>query len=228
MTMKQNLLLLHGALGSKKQFLRLKIELEEVYNVYDLNFEGHGGRASNSEFSIELFTSNVIEFLHIESLEKVKIFGYSMGGYVALNTALKIPEKISQITTLGTKFNWDMESAERETMMLDPIKIEEKVPHFAAKLKEDHYPLDWKSVMEKTATMMLNMAKGAKLTDDNFKKIIHPVTIGIGDMDNMVSYEESKLVSNLLPNAKLIKLKGVKHPIDKIDVKELTNYIIEN
>ena len=37
------------------------------------------------------------------------------------------------------------------------LKIEEKVPHFAKMLEKEHYPLDWKIVMEKTAAMMLDI-----------------------------------------------------------------------
>ena len=82
--------------------------------------------------------------------------------------------------------------------------------------------------MEKTARMMINMAKGAKLNDTDFKKINHSVVIGIGSLDNMVSYEESKYVARLLSNSKLVKLEGVKHPIDKIEVEDLVNYISSN
>jgi esterase/lipase len=223
--MKENLLLLHGALGSKNQFESVKELLEEDFVVHSLNFDGHGGSVSTKEFSIQQFTENVIDYLEANSMDEVIIFGYSMGGYVALNAALQIPEKIKRIITLGTKFRWDIVSVERETKMLDPIKTEQKVPLFAEKLKQEHYPQDWKLIMQKTATMMVNMAKGAKLVDSDFKKINQPVIIGVGSLDNMVSYEESEYVAALIPNSKLIQLEGIKHPIDTIETGELVQYI---
>ena len=226
--MKEKLLLLHGALGSKNQFSEIKEQLKDYFEVYVLNFEGHGGSKTQKEFSIELFTENVISFLESASFNKINIFGYSMGGYVAINTALKAPQKIKKIITLGTKFKWNIESAEREAKMLNPIKIEEKVPHFAEKLKQEHQPQDWKIIMEKTAKMMLNMGNGAKLADADFKKINQTVIIGIGSLDNMVSYEESEYVSKLLPNSKLIKLNDVKHSIEKIAIDKLVDYIMKN
>lgn len=226
--MKETLLLLHGALGSKDHFCSLKKRLEETYDVYAINFEGHGGEESVNDFSIQLFTGNVIEFIETHSINDVHIFGYSMGGYVALNEALKIPKKVKKILTLGTKFNWDMESAEAEVKLLNPTKIEEKVPQFAENLRQLHAPQDWKVVMNKTADMMINMARGAKLFDDDFKKIHQHVVIGIGSLDNMVSYEESEYVSNLLPNAQLIQLEGVKHPIETIGTEELLHFILSN
>ena len=226
--MKEKLLLLHGALGSKNQFSEIKEQLKDYFEVYVLNFEGHGGSKTQKEFSIELFTENVISFLESTSFNKINIFVYSMGGYVAINTALKAPQKIKKIITLGTKFKWNIESAEREAKMLNPIKIEEKVPHFAEKLKQEHQPQDWKIIMEKTAKMMLNMGNGAKLADADFKKINQTVIIGIGSLDNMVSYEESEYVSKLLPNSKLIKLNDVKHSIEKIAIDKLVDYIMKN
>ena len=225
--MKEKLLLLHGALGSKKQFNAIKDALNEQFDVHHLNFEGHGGVQSDKEFSIQLFTENVIKFLEENSIEKINVFGYSMGGYVALNTALKAPGNISKIVTLGTKFNWDIESANKELRMLNPDKIEEKVPQFANKLKEEHHPLDWKEVVSKTANMMLGLANGNKLKEEDLKKINHNVVIGIGTLDKMVSLEESENASNLLPNGSLNQLKDFQHPIDKVDPSDLVLYVKE-
>ncbi|WP_353777490.1 alpha/beta fold hydrolase [Winogradskyella sp. 3972H.M.0a.05] len=226
--MKEKLLLLHGALGSKKQFDSIKEVLGNTYDVYDMNFEGHGGAESQRDYSIEVFSENVIDFLETNSINQINIFGYSMGGYVALHTALKVPYKIKKIITLGTKFEWDLDSAEKETRMLNPLKIEEKVPHFAKMLEKEHYPLDWKIIMEKTAAMMLDMGKGAKLNDNDFGRINQNVVIGVGSLDTMVSYEESEIVSELLPNSKLITLEGVEHPINKIESQTIVDYIISN
>ncbi|NRA47992.1 MAG: alpha/beta hydrolase, partial [Phaeodactylibacter sp.] len=125
---KLPLLLLHGALGSKAQFSALKAKLNIDFEVFDFDFQGHGGRTVESPFTMDLFTDNVLSFLDDNDLGKVHIFGYSMGGYVTLNTALKLPGRISKITTLGTKFDWSLESAEKEIKMLNPEKVEEKVP----------------------------------------------------------------------------------------------------
>ena len=226
--MKEKLLFLHGALGSKRQFNDLVDSLQDVYELHTLNFEGHGGHYSSNEFSIALFTENVIDYLEANSINEITIFGYSMGGYVALNAALRIPEKIKKILTLGTKFHWTLASAEEEVKRLDPVKIEEKVPRFAEKLQKEHHPQDWSVVMTKTANMMINMAKGAKLEETDLKKIQVPVVIGIGSLDAMVTYKESEHAATVVPNAILMPLEGVPHPIEKASVQTLSNYILSN
>ena len=224
--MPEKLLLLHGALGSEMQFHALKEELSGAFEVHSMNFEGHGGLASSNDFSIALFTQNVIDFLDENEISEINIFGYSMGGYVALNTAMKIPNKINKIITLGTKFNWDPQSAEKEVNMLNPDIIAEKVPQFAETLKQAHDPQDWKEVMNKTARMMIGMSKGARLEDADLRRLSHRVIIGVGTLDNMVSHAESAYVADLIPHATLVSLEGVKHPIEKVDMQVLLDYII--
>lgn len=221
----KKLLLLHGALGSKKQFEPILKELSEKFEVYKLNFEGHGDIASDKEYSMDLFAQNTIDFLNTNSIDKINVFGYSMGGYVALKTALLHPEKIDSILTLGTKFDWTIEAATKEVKMLNPEKIEEKVPQFADKLKKEHPAHDWKEVVKKTAQMMMGLAEGEKLKEEEIKQIQHKAIIGIGELDKMVTYDESKKAANLLPNGKLVMLAEVKHPIDKVEPTQLISFI---
>ena len=226
--MKEPLVLLHGALGCEDQLFDLKSRMESKFDVYSLNLEGHGGTASNNPFSIDLFTDNVLVYCALKGLESVTIFGYSMGGYVALNLAVKHPKLVKKVYTLGTKFNWNTESAQKEVKMLNPTLIEEKIPHFAKHLNRLHQPEDWKQVMTKTANMMVNMANGEKLNESDFIRIEQQVVIGIGSEDNMVTYEESEQVAARLLKAKVVTLEGVPHPIEKVEIGVLVDYVLQN
>jgi pimeloyl-ACP methyl ester carboxylesterase len=225
--MKQPILLLHGALGSEQQFATLKKLLQDQFAVHTLNFAGHGGMAIPSAYSMQLFAENVIDFLDQASIGQISIFGYSMGGYVALKAALQHPERIGKILTLGTKFNWTPTSAAKEVRFLDPQKVEEKVPRFAEKLRQEHHPADWKLVMERTAGMMLDLGNDAALREEDFRQISQEVCIGIGELDNMVTLEESEQVAAWLPHGRLKQLAGVKHPIDQVDPQVVQQYLEE-
>jgi len=220
--LKKPIILLHGAIGSSAQLNDLASKLLTEFDVHTLNFEGHGGRTIDGKYSIEKFSENVNDFLNENGIESIDIFGYSMGGYVALKLAALHPEKVTSIATLGTKFNWNPESAATEVKMLNPEVIEVKIPKFAEDLKVVHSPLDWKEVLKGTAEMMLDLGNGAGLADDELRSIVIPVLIGIGDLDQMVSIEESKRVADLLPNASLKIYEGFPHPIDKVDLKVLS------
>ncbi|RLB84543.1 MAG: alpha/beta hydrolase, partial [Deltaproteobacteria bacterium] len=131
-----DLLLLHGALGSMSQFSALIPFLEDKYRIHTLDFEGHGSSPPKDRlFSGEHFGENVLDYLDTNELEHVNVFGYSMGGHVALYLARKWPERIHSIFTLATKFLWTPEIAAHEITFLDPDTIQEKAPRFAMVLQ---------------------------------------------------------------------------------------------
>jgi esterase/lipase len=219
------LLVLHGALGSAMQMQPLVDVLKKKFEIFTLNFSGHGGLPlPTGKLSIDLFVQEVRQFLDKNQIEQINIFGYSMGGYIALKLAVE-DKRVNKIFTLGTKFHWTPQSAEHEVLMLDPDKIEEKVPAFASILKERHAPTDWKELMNKTVEMMLELGRNPSLTENILNKITTPVTITIGDQDNMVTIEESEWAVKALPNGELKIFKGFKHPIEQVDLEELVQSI---
>src|SRR6478672_5186908 len=103
----QHLLLLHGAIGAKDQLQPLANALKDKYTLHTINFSGHGGEAfPNEPFSMELFANDVLHYMQQNNIEQVNIFGYSMGGYVAMYLAKHHPQKINKLITLATKFHW--------------------------------------------------------------------------------------------------------------------------
>ncbi len=219
--------MLHGALGSKKQFSALRPLLEADFELFELDFDGHGQGRDAEVFSIDLFSENVRAFLSEKGLKSVTIFGYSMGGYVALNLAIQNPELVGKIVTLGTKFDWNPESAKKEAGMLVPETIEEKVPAFAEKLKREQAPKDWKDLVRKTAAMMLLMGDGETLAPDDLRKLRCEVVVGWGSKDRMVSREESEFLSSLVPGARFVELADVPHPIDLVEPARIASYLQE-
>ena len=219
---REKLLLLHGAVGSKDQFQNLIHLLDADLEIYTLNFPGHGGEeVPSNSFSIECFAHHVAEWLEKNKLQSINIFGYSMGGYVGLYLAYHYPEKIKKIFTLGTKFHWNHQIAEKEIKMLDPAKIEEKVPSFASALSHRHAPQDWKQVVNKTVEMMIGLGKKNALTDSYFSSISQSVIVSVGDQDAMVSIEETADVCRKIKNGKLIVIPHSAHPIEKVNMQKL-------
>jgi pimeloyl-ACP methyl ester carboxylesterase len=102
----QKLLLLHGALGSAAHFTHLKELLANTFQIHTLNFESHGGREVVDTISIPGFAEEVLAYLNQNGIDKISIFGYSMGGYVALYLAKQQPDRIDKVFTLATKFDW--------------------------------------------------------------------------------------------------------------------------
>ena len=221
----QKILFLHGALGSASNFDQLKELLQGEFEIYTLSFEGHGEREiPGNDLTIPRFAEEVLSFLNEASIEKIAVFGYSMGGYVGLYLARYFPERIEKLFTLATKLNWAEEGAQKESAMLNPETIKEKVPKYAAALKNLHGE-NWQTLMTKTAQMMLHLGKSPALKADDFSQIEIPVQIAVGDKDVMVSIEESAGAYRKLPNAQFLVLPNTQHPIERVSMDELAHQI---
>jgi len=220
------LLLLHGALGSENQFQFLKGALSsEGFSPLTLNFTGHGGKALDGEFGIEQFGADVIEFLKISRIQSVDIFGYSMGGYVATWLAWRYPDIIDRVMTLGTKFDWSPETASKEVRKLDPDKILEKVPAFAAILRKRHHPSDWKRLLNKTSDMMLSLGDLPLLNEEKLSEINQTILVALGDADDMADRAYSEKVAEIIPNGKFLLLDNTPHAIEKVNVATIVSLL---
>lgn len=226
-SMKPHLLLLHGAIGASHQLRAIAEALSVHYTVHLYDFPGHGGQPlPDGPFSIPFFSAAVADYIHLHQLEHVTIFGASMGGYVALHLAATQPSLVDKIITLGTKFHWDPATALKETKMLQPEVMLEKVPAFAHALEKMHAPNDWKVIVKKTAEMMIIMGGQNPLQGDDFKNITIPVLLLLGDRDRMVSFEETIQVYKLLPDAGFGVLPHTPHPAELVNAQLLTAIIL--
>ncbi|MBK9255419.1 MAG: alpha/beta hydrolase [Saprospiraceae bacterium] len=226
--MKNNLLLLHGALGAASQFNLLVEKLKDHFDVHAFDFSGHGANDYHGSLSMQKFSNDILDYLNENGLKKCELFGYSMGGYAAVTFALEHPERVDRIMTLGTKWKWDPETSAKEVKMLNTDKILEKVPAFADMLKQRHTGLGWKSVLNRTAELMEDLGNTSGLKKEDFVRVGVPVRICLGSEDSMVTTEESVAVAEWIPQGTFKILAGVPHPLEKVDVdllsKELKAY----
>lgn len=221
----QQLILLHGALGSSAQFESLKKSLSAHYEVYIPDLPGHGGTGGQHAFSIPSFAQYLEEYIGQHKLKGASVFGYSMGGYVAMYLAKRKPELFEKIVTLATKWNWDEAIAAREVKMLQPEAIEQKLPQFALALAKRHAPGDWKELLHKTADMMLQMGKENPLSADDLAQITTPALIMLGDRDKMVPLQETAEAYQNIPGAQMAVLPQTPHPIEQTDTGMLSFFI---
>lgn len=223
----KDIILLHGAIGATDQLESLASVLRsQQFNVYMLDFSGHGKTPFKNNFSIKQFADELKLFIQENNLSKPSVFGYSMGGYVAIYLAYQQPTLLGSIITLGTKFEWSPEIAAKEVKMLDSKTIIEKVPKFAEALKERHGN-DWEVLLQKTVTMMLDLGENNTLKLNDFSSIENKVLIGLADKDTMVSLDETIAVYKQLKNGAMYILPNTKHPIETVKVELLGQIIKE-
>lgn len=221
----KNIVLLHGALGNAQDLHSLSEALtQQGFRTYSFTFSGHGDEPSVPEFGIEQFSRELKDFILNNNINEPSVFGYSMGGYVTLFTALQDPSLLKKIITLGTKFDWSKESLAKELKSLDPDLLKQKVPAFTKLLETKHGP-DWTRLLEKTGTLMQEISDKDFLNFESLKAIHTPVLMGRGDRDQMVNLNETRAVFETLSHAALYILPGTKHPIESAPLDVLVPLI---
>ena len=223
-----SLLILHGAIGAKDQLQALADTLKNEFIVHSINFSGHGGEASPAEdFSIPLFADEVLNYVQKNKLGAINIFGYSLGGYVALWLAKHHPSVVGKIVTLATKFYWDEAVAAKEVRMLDAEIILQKVPAFAEQIRARHLPNDWKTVLGKTRKMLLKLGQHNTLKLADYANIKAECLLLLGDIDKMVTVDETIAVQKAIPHARFQVLPHTPHPIEQVDPAMLSAIITD-
>ncbi len=92
------LVLLHGLQSDIDIFDSIRHKLSNLYNVIVFDQRGSGKTDKpDCEYSMSLLASDTKEFLQQLKIEKVNIFGISMGGMVAQAIAIDFPEIVKTL-----------------------------------------------------------------------------------------------------------------------------------
>jgi pimeloyl-ACP methyl ester carboxylesterase len=97
------LILLHGGLGVIEMFGPNLAALAERRQVVGVDLQGHGRTADiDRPLSVELMAGDIAALIKHLELERPDIMGYSLGGGVAVMTALRYPELIGKLVVVST------------------------------------------------------------------------------------------------------------------------------
>ncbi len=224
------LLLLHGALGDRTTFAPLQPALAAhgLTDVHALDFEGHGACAeADRPFRLEHFAENAADWLEAHGSEPVDVFGYSMGGYVGLLLAAHQPGRIRSVFTLGTKLVWSPAVAADAIRQLDPVRVSEKVPAFAATLAARHTATGWEQVMRGTADALVALGAAPLLTPEVMARIACPVRLALGDRDTTVALGELRDAIGQLARGSAEVFPDTPHPLERAPMDRLARSIAE-
>jgi pimeloyl-ACP methyl ester carboxylesterase len=99
-------LFLHGWLGSWRYWYPTMQVVAEQFRTYSFDFLGFGeSRRKTTEESIRAYSQQVIRFMDELGIDRIALVGHSMGGMVAMKTALDYPDRVQRVVTVGAPFN---------------------------------------------------------------------------------------------------------------------------
>jgi pimeloyl-ACP methyl ester carboxylesterase len=99
------LILLHGGLGALEMFGPNLPALGEGREIIAVDLQGHGRTADiDRPLSTDLMADDIAALIRHLKLERPDIMGYSLGGGVALQTAIRHPDVVGKLVVVSTPF----------------------------------------------------------------------------------------------------------------------------
>jgi pimeloyl-ACP methyl ester carboxylesterase len=102
------LVVLHGGLGATEMFSQIMPSLSSARQVIAVDLQGHGRTADiDRPLSLELMADDIAALLKHLGIEKADIMGYSLGGGVALRTAIQHPGVVKKLVIVSAAYKRD-------------------------------------------------------------------------------------------------------------------------
>ncbi|HEY6157943.1 MAG TPA: alpha/beta hydrolase [Gemmatimonadales bacterium] len=102
------LVLLHGGLGALEMFGPNLAALARRRQVIAVDLQGHGRTADiDRPLSVAFMADDIAALIKHLGLASADIMGYSLGGGVALQTAIRHPEVVRKLVVVSTPFRRD-------------------------------------------------------------------------------------------------------------------------
>jgi pimeloyl-ACP methyl ester carboxylesterase len=191
----QPLIVLHGAYMNIPSMGAIIPKLAESHKVYALEMQGHGRTTDiDRPITYSAMADDVVAFMDKVGITKADVFGYSMGGQIGLQLAIRHPARVNKLVAASAAYDlrgWQpVYTAVIPTMtveMMVGLPFAEEHRKLAA--NPDGFP----ALVEK----LIQLEKEPMAWEADVKAIKTPVLIIAGDADVM-TLEHSVAMFKLL------------------------------
>lgn len=117
---KPPMIVLHGLLGSLRNWLSTGRDLARHFHVFALDARNHGKSPHAPEMSYDVMVADLIGWMDRHHLPKAVIVGHSMGGKTAMRLACRHPERVAQLVVVDIApkdYDWIAHRGEFLAMM---------------------------------------------------------------------------------------------------------------
>src|SRR5258706_3913386 len=153
------LILLHGGVGATDMFAEALPALSKARKVIAVDLQAHGRTADiDRPLSLEAMADDIAALLKHLEIPRADVMGYSMGGGVALRTAIQHPDVVRKLVLVSTAFKKDGWYPEIRAGMAqmgpgaaEPMK---QTPMYQLYARVAPRPADWPVLLTKLGEMM--------------------------------------------------------------------------
>ena len=222
------LVVLHGLAGSTMlETEPLVRHLEPHFHVLAFDFAGHGssGTYEDAILSVDFLADNIRGVLDHFGLEQAHLFGFSIGGYVALRFALLHPHRAARLAVHSANVDWNAELAEAMNARLDAAMLETQYPAIAQRLDQFHG--NWRRLLARANRMIIRLP-AHRQTHHALHQIDHPALVSAIDQDDLLPLGVPFSLHRALPNSILAILPGTRHAFRDLDPALYTRLLLSH
>ncbi len=117
------LLLLHGLGGSHDDWRMQRAEFAARFRVLVPDLRGHGASERREPFTIPQHARDMVALLESLGIERCHVVGLSMGGAVAIDLALRWPDRVAALVLANTAPGFQLTNWQRRRMALKRVVI---------------------------------------------------------------------------------------------------------
>ena len=199
-------LLLHGGLGHSDVWGKQIPALAEGHKIIAIDSRGHGRSTRNDQpYSYEAMADDVIALMDYLETPKAALVGWSDGGIIGLDIAIRHPERLTKLFAFGANYNI---SGLKETVMTDPVfgAYIERAGKDYARLSPT--PNDYDAFVTQISEMWMTQPD---YSPEQLGSITVPTVIADGEHDEGIKREHTEELARLIPGAKLVIFPATSH-----------------
>lgn len=198
--------LLHGGLANSDYWGKQVSALAQHHKVIVVDSRGHGRSTRDARpYSYDLMSDDVVALLDHLKIAKADIVGWSDGGIIGIDLAIRHPTRVNRIFSFApnTKTSGVKPDTEKNPVFASYI---ERAGNEYRKLSKT--PDQYDAFVEQISHMW---GTQPNWSDEDLKKINTPVLIVDGDHDEAIVREHLEYIANTIPNSGLLILPNTSH-----------------
>jgi pimeloyl-ACP methyl ester carboxylesterase len=210
------LVALHGAtsLGAEDYAAQLP-SLSKAFLVHLPDARGHGRTrwdAANG-FEYGWLVDDLTAFVDALGLDSFHLLGFSMGAMTALQFGARAPERLRTLVVVGITTQREPRASVGRRLM-DPVRIREREPEFAATLARRHDAGQGAGAWERLLpAIAADIATQPLLAPAELHGIDCPAMVVCGDRDPFVPPEHAAALARQLPGGRLFVAPDCGHEV---------------
>ena len=191
----QPLVLLHGNGESSAYFEHQIAYFSKDYHVIAVDTRGHGQSPRGEQpFTIKQFAEDLNDFMVEINIAKAILLGFSDGGNIALEFALKHPERVEKLILNGA----NLFPSGVKPLYQWPIEVGYRIAKLFSKKS---------TKAEANAEMLGLMVNEPHIEPSELARLTMPVLVVAGTKD-MIKESHTRLIYKSLPNAQMNLIEG--------------------